>query len=155
MHGPFAIAQNLDLDMPGPLYELFDVEAAVAEGRLRLGGKTGTTNDEKDTWFVGMSPDVITAAWVGYDQPRTLGISSTGGRTALPIWMEYMREAAPKDKDRPFPIWGDIEWAQIEEETGRRVTDGGRRYPFLEDTTPEATGVSAGQVTLEDLATEL
>jgi penicillin-binding protein 1A len=119
--------------------------------RVHLAGKTGTTNDEKDTWFVGMSPNIATAAWVGYDQPKTLGISSTGGRTALPIWMEYMRQAAPKEDDRPFPVWGDIEWAQIEEDTGRRVTSGGARYPFLEDTVPESTGISAGQITLDDI----
>ena len=69
---------------------------------LHVAGKTGTTNDEKDAWFVGFSPSVITAVWVGYDQPRTLGVSSTGGRTALPIWMEYMRVAAPQEDDRPF-----------------------------------------------------
>jgi len=122
---------------------------------LNLAGKTGTTNDEKDTWFVGFNPDVITSAWVGYDQPRTLGISSTGGRTALPIWMDYMKVAIPKDKDKPFVMEGDIEWAWIEDETGRRVSSGGRRYPFLKGTEPESTGISAGQLTLEDLTTEL
>lgn len=121
---------------------------------LHLAGKTGTTNDEKDMWFVGFNPDVITAVWVGYDQPRSLGVSSTGGRTALPIWMDYMRVAVPREEDRPFRMSG-VEFAQIEEETGRRVTSGGRSYPFLPDTVPESTGISAGQVSIDDLSSEL
>ena len=116
-----------------------------------LGGKTGTTNEEKDTWFVGFSPDVITAVWVGYDQPKPLGVSSTGGRTALPIWIDYMRGAAPKEKDRPFKMRGDIEWAQIDEEKGHRVSSGGRAYPFIQGTAPESTGLKAGQVSMDDL----
>lgn len=121
---------------------------------IRMGGKTGTTQDYKDTWFVGYSNDVITAAWVGFDEPRTLGVSSTGGRTALPIFIDVMREAAPKDKDRPMPIWGDVEWAQIDEDKGTRVTSGGRSYPFIQGTAPASTGVAAGQFTVEDF-TEL
>jgi penicillin-binding protein 1A len=120
-----------------------------------LAGKTGTTNDEKDTWFVGFTPEVITAAWVGFDKPRSLGISSTGGRTALPIWIEVMRQAAPLEDDRDFSFHRDLQWAQIDEETGRRVTSGGRRYPFVRGTAPESTGIAAGQLSLQDLGTEL
>lgn len=128
--------------------------AASALG-LNVVGKTGTTNDEKDTWFIGMNPDIATTVWVGYDTPRSLGPSSTGGRTALPIWMDYMAAAIPKAKDRPFPVWGNLDWVGIEESTGRRVDSGGVRYPFLHGTAPESTGLSAGQVSLEDLSTEL
>ena len=120
-----------------------------------LGGKTGTTNDFKDAWFVGFTNDVITATWVGYDQPRSLGVSSTGGRTALPIWIDYMRVAAPKDRDRPFRMRGDIEWAQIDEDSGRRVSSGGRSYPFIGGTVPESSGAKAGQVSIQDASTEL
>ncbi|NCG21637.1 MAG: hypothetical protein GWP91_21695 [Rhodobacterales bacterium] len=124
-------------------------------GLNALAGKTGTTNDEKDAWFIGFTQDVITAVWVGFDQPRSLGMSSTGGRTALPIWIDYMRVAAPKGKDRPFPIRGEVEWAHIDEATGRRVSGGGRAYPFIRETAPESTGYQAGQVSMEDLTTEL
>ena len=120
-----------------------------------LAGKTGTTNDEKDAWFVGFTPNIITAAWVGFDQPKSLGVSSTGGRTALPIWIDYMREAAPKSDDRSFKWDGDLEWAEIDEITGRHVSSGGRKYPFLEGTVPESTGIAAGQLTIDDIATEL
>jgi penicillin-binding protein 1A len=117
---------------------------------LHLAGKTGTSQDEKDTWFVGMNPNVITAVWVGYDQPRSLGASSTGGRTALPIWIDYMKVAAPKSEDRAFPLAGDVEWAQIDERTGSVVTSGGRNYLFLKDTVPTSSGLAAGQVGTDD-----
>ena len=129
--------------------------AQASQLGVQLAGKTGTTNDEKDAWFVGFSNDVITAVWVGYDTPRSLGVSSTGGRTALPIWMEYMKVAAPKENDRPFPMRGNIQWAQVDEATGRVVSSGGRSYPFLDGTVPERTGVAVGEVSASDLATEL
>lgn len=63
-----------------------------------IGGKTGTTNDSHDAWFAGYNPDVVGVVWMGYDQPRSLGSSETGGGAALPIWLDYMRHAL---KDRP------------------------------------------------------
>ncbi|MEZ5497816.1 MAG: penicillin-binding protein 1A [Steroidobacteraceae bacterium] len=66
---------------------------AMALGRNDVAGKTGTTNEAKDTWFNGFTPDVVTSVWVGYDQARPLGAGEEGSRTALPIWIEYMREA--------------------------------------------------------------
>lgn len=62
-------------------------------GRNDLAGKTGTTNDETDAWFNGFQSSVVGIAWVGYDQPKPLGRGEAGGRTALPIWMEFMRTA--------------------------------------------------------------
>lgn len=59
-------------------------------GRRDLAGKTGTTNDFVDGWFCGYQPDLVGVAWVGYDQPKTLGKNQTGGRLALPIWIDYM-----------------------------------------------------------------
>jgi penicillin-binding protein 1A len=59
-------------------------------GRRDLAGKTGTTNDFVDAWFCGYHPELVGVAWVGYDQPRSLGKNQTGGRVALPIWIDYM-----------------------------------------------------------------
>jgi len=59
-------------------------------GRRDLAGKTGTTNDFVDAWFCGYQPSLVGIAWIGFDQPRTLGKNQTGGRVALPIWIEYM-----------------------------------------------------------------
>lgn len=66
---------------------------ALALGRNDLAGKTGTTNDAKDTWFNGFMPQLVTSVWVGFDQERSLGESEEGGKTALPIWVHFMREA--------------------------------------------------------------
>ena len=70
--------------------------AARAQATLKrpdLYGKTGTTNDSVDAWFVGFQPTVVAAAWVGYDTPRNLGSRETGGGLSLPIWISYMSEA--------------------------------------------------------------
>ncbi len=61
--------------------------------RNDVGGKTGTTNDSVDAWFAGYTPSLVGIAWLGYDQPRSLGDRETGGGAALPIWMNYMRTA--------------------------------------------------------------
>jgi len=57
-----------------------------------LGGKTGTTNDFADAWFVGFSPSITTAIWVGFDSKRTLGDKEAGAVVSLPIWMQFMQE---------------------------------------------------------------
>lgn len=62
-------------------------------GRNDLAGKTGTTNESKDTWFAGYQPSLVAVVWMGYDQPRTLGTSETGGGLSLPIWINYMATA--------------------------------------------------------------
>jgi penicillin-binding protein 1A len=73
---------------------------AVAATKLKipLAGKTGTTNDFTDAWFVGFSPSLTAGVWVGYDEKKTLGPKETGARAALPIWMQFMTAAlAGKD----------------------------------------------------------
>jgi len=66
---------------------------ALQLGRNDLAGKTGTTNDHFDAWFAGYNPKQVAVAWVGYDKPRALGGSETGGAAALPIWIKYMATA--------------------------------------------------------------
>ncbi|AEC21392.1 penicillin-binding protein [Pusillimonas sp. T7-7] len=66
--------------------------------RNDIGGKTGTTNDSHDAWFAGFTPKLVGVVWMGYDRPRSLGSSETGGGASLPIWLDYMRVAL---KDQP------------------------------------------------------
>ncbi|NYT84681.1 penicillin-binding protein 1A [Pollutimonas harenae] len=66
--------------------------------RNDIGGKTGTTNDSHDAWFAGFTPKLVGVVWMGYDRPRSLGSSETGGGASLPIWLDYMRAAL---KDQP------------------------------------------------------
>lgn len=65
---------------------------AMVLNRRDIAGKTGTTNDQNDAWFAGYTPKRVTVAWVGFDEVGTLGRAEVGGRAALPIWIEYMRE---------------------------------------------------------------
>ena len=66
---------------------------ALSIGRSDIAGKTGTTNDNKDAWFVGFNPSVVTAVYVGFDKPRSMGRAGYGGMIALPVWVDYMRFA--------------------------------------------------------------
>jgi len=83
--------------------------AARARQVLKRGdiaGKTGTTNESVDAWFAGYTPSVVGIAWLGYDQPRSLGSRETGGGAALPIWLNYMQDAlkgVPEQKRGPAP----------------------------------------------------
>ena len=71
---------------------------AMVLKRNDLAGKTGTTNDIKDTWFMGFNPDIVTGVWMGFDQPDSMGKQESGGSSSLPIWVDYMRLAL---KDKP------------------------------------------------------
>ncbi len=75
---------------------------AKALGRNDLAGKTGTTNDSFDAWFAGYNASLVGVAWVGYDQPRSLGERETGGGVALPIWINYMRTALKGVPEKPL-----------------------------------------------------
>jgi len=77
--------------------------AAASQLNHALGGKTGTTNDYTDAWFVGFSPSVTCGTWVGFDDRRSLGEKETGARAALPIWMDFMRVAIANNPNEQFP----------------------------------------------------
>jgi penicillin-binding protein 1A len=87
--------------------------AAVAQMNHALGGKTGTTSDFTDAWFMGFSPSVTCGVWVGYDSRQSLGEKETGARAALPIWMEIMKTAIAGKDDEQFP--GDTELPPLEQ----------------------------------------
>lgn len=78
-----------------------------------LGGKTGTTSDFTDAWFLGFSPSITCGVWVGYDSRESLGEKETGARAALPIWMDFMRVAIVGSPDEQF--LGDQEGNQMDE----------------------------------------
>jgi len=86
---------------------------AAAELGLPLAGKTGTSSDFRDAWFVGYTPELVTGVWVGYDDHRPLGEKETGGRTALPFWLAFMREASRDSETDDFPVPTGIEWSAV------------------------------------------
>jgi len=126
------------------------LRAVVLEGTGRrvarlgrpIGGKTGTTNDQADAWFMGFSPDIATGVWVGHDEIRFLGAGETGSRAAAPIWLDYMTgalEGAPKRDFRPPQS---IVFARIDRETGLLASSGSRQtlfQAFIAGTEPTET----------------
>ncbi|HEY6303571.1 MAG TPA: PBP1A family penicillin-binding protein [Terriglobales bacterium] len=84
---------------------LHGTAAAAAKMPYPLAGKTGTTNDFTDAWFIGFSPSLTCGVWIGYDEKKTLGEKETGGHAALPIWMQFMTVAlAGKDPGEFQPV---------------------------------------------------
>jgi penicillin-binding protein 1A len=83
-----------------------------------IAGKTGTTNDRRDAWFCGFNPDLVGAAWVGFDQERSLGAREEGGRTALPIWMYFMADALKGVPERRLPTPSGLVSMRISSDTG-------------------------------------
>ena len=91
---------------------------ALVLNRKDLAGKTGTTNDQRDAWFAGFNSDVVTIAWVGFDNPRPLGERETGARAALPMWIDYMRAALVDTKEKPLIQPPGIVTVRIDTRTG-------------------------------------
>jgi penicillin-binding protein 1A len=91
---------------------------AMALGRTDLAGKTGTTNEAKDTWFNGFTRNLVCTVWVGFDYDRPLGESEEGAKTALPIWMHFMREALRGVPERRRAMPDGLIQLKISPETG-------------------------------------
>lgn len=89
-----------------------------------LAGKTGTTNDQKDAWFAGYNGDFVTVAWVGFDQPSTLGRREYGGTAALPIWMDFMAGALKDKPEHSQPMPEGLTNVRIDPATGRAARPG-------------------------------
>ncbi|MBW7473053.1 penicillin-binding protein 1A [Marinobacter sp. F4218] len=97
---------------------------ALALGRTDIAGKTGTTNEQKDTWFAGFNHEVATTTWVGFDQPAPLGRREFGASTALPIWIDYMEVALKGTPPATMPRPNGIVNIRINPETGKRARPG-------------------------------
>jgi len=97
---------------------------ALTLGRSDLAGKTGTTNEQRDTWFSGFNHDIATTTWVGFDQPAPLGRREFGASTALPIWIDYMEVALEGTPASHMPRPNGIVNVRIDPETGKRAYPG-------------------------------
>jgi penicillin-binding protein 1A len=108
-------------------------------GRSDLAGKTGTTNDQRDGWFAGFSPDLAAVAWIGFDQPKSLGPGETGANSALPIWMDFMGRALARTPQKGFRVPQGIAAVKIDSVTGHPVpeeADGIIEYFYQENLPP-------------------
>ena len=83
-----------------------------------LAGKTGTTNEIKDAWFIGFSPDLVVGVYVGYDKPKNLGYKQTGSAVAVPIFRDFMKKAKINQNKIPFRIPSGISFVKIDTKTG-------------------------------------
>ncbi len=116
---------------------------AKAVGRI-VAGKTGTTNEYKDAWFMGFSPDIVTGVWVGYDDFKDIGSGETGSRAAIPIWNAFMQEAVKRyPMDTDFPAPNGVSFAYIDPETGKLTDEknpNARSEAFIDGTQPKVRG---------------
>jgi penicillin-binding protein 1A len=97
-----------------------------------IAGKTGTTNDAKDLWFVGFSPDLVVGLYVGYDKPRSLGRAAQAGHTAVPIARDFMKLALADKPAVPFKIPADIRLVWVDAKSGLRAAPGQTTGTILE-----------------------
>ncbi len=122
-----------------------------------LAGKTGTTNDNKDAWFIGFSPDMVIGVYVGYDEPKNLGYKETGSSVAVPIFKKFIEKSDINKNKIPFRIPSGISFVNIDTQTGLQTdSNNGILEPFILGTEPFNKGVkvldSLGSVQGETLS---
>ena len=124
----------------------------AAELQRPVAGKTGTTNDTHDAWFIGFTPDLVAGVWVGFDSERSLGSNETGGHAAAPVWTTFMKEALAGQPVVDFPVPDGVGYAQVDPASGLRAVAGGdsRLEVFVSGTEPtqytRAPGPEEGQI---------
>jgi penicillin-binding protein 1A len=147
---------------PQRAYQMVSIlEGAVKRGtgvRLRnigfpVAGKTGTTNDAKDAWFIGFTPDLVFGAYVGFDRPKSLGRKATGSSIALPIIQQFLQDAneAGYIDPLPFRVPSGVSMIQVNAKTGRRAYPGDSNViweAFMSGETPDQQQTIYGGETL-------
>ncbi len=97
---------------------------SVAELGRHIAGKTGTTNDEKDAWFIGYTPNLVVGLYLGYDKPRSLGRGTTGGGLSAPVFKDFMRAALEGTPNVDFKVPDGMNLVSIDRKTGMQATPG-------------------------------
>lgn len=155
---------------PRTTYQMVSIlEGVVQRGTAKkltelnrpLAGKTGTTNDSKDAWFIGFTPDMVVGVYIGFDGPKSLGKKETGASAALPVFKEFIEKAMDGVPPTPFRVPSGVRLIQVNAETGRRTspsdpsaiwepfvtgTEPGSQPPAphdVADTSPDESGVTA------------
>lgn len=98
--------------------------------RNDLAGKTGTSNDQRDAWFAGFNPDLVAVSWVGFDNDEPLGAGEEGGRTALPVWIHFMRDALAGAPERRYPQPDGLVTVRVSSKTGELAGANDRDFVF-------------------------
>jgi penicillin-binding protein 1A len=122
----------------------------LADLRKPIAGKTGTTNEEKDVWFVGFTADLAVGVYMGYDKPRPLGRNATGGHLSAPIAKDFFKAALADRPAMPFRVPPGIKLIRVDVKTGQRAAPGTERViqeAFKPGTAPpENNAVAMGGV---------
>ncbi len=137
--------------------KLGTAKGALVLNRGDIAGKTGTTNDQQDAWFSGFNPDVVATAWVGFDEPQTLGNNEFGGRAALPMWIDYMEEALKGLPEPAIETPPGLVTVRIDPESGLLVGAGfpGAQFEiFRADTVPKSLDEEPAVIDLDSGETE-
>tara|TARA_B100000686_G_scaffold312191_1_gene356506 strand:- start:721 stop:1596 length:876 start_codon:yes stop_codon:yes gene_type:complete len=95
--------------------------------KLDIAGKTGTTNKNTDTWFVGFSSNLVVGVYVGYDEPKSLGRFETGSKTAMPVFKHFIKKALKKEDARPFKVAKNIKMMVVDAKTGKKANFGSKK----------------------------
>ncbi|MFW5937085.1 MAG: penicillin-binding protein, partial [Desulfosalsimonas sp.] len=118
-----------------------------------VAGKTGTTNNLNDAWFMGYTPGFVTGVWVGYDNEQSLGSKETGSQAASPIWLSYMRQILKDRRERTFSVPEDVVFAKIDAKTGLLPIESSEKVIyecFKEGTVPTKHTQAPDEVTETD-----
>jgi penicillin-binding protein 1A len=109
---------------------------AQSLNRKDIAGKTGTTNEFVDAWFAGYTPGLVGVAWIGFDQPKSLGNGETGGQAALPIWIAYMQRVLKGVPEKPADVPEGVVSLRINAESGLRDDAGALSEWFFAEYVP-------------------
>jgi penicillin-binding protein 1A len=157
---PLLVDQREEVVPAARAYQMVNLLQGVVErgtgARARalgkpVAGKTGTSNDSRDAWFIGFTPDLVVGVYIGYDQPRSLGAREQGASAALPVFLEMMTEALADQPATPFRVPSGVRLVRVDAETGLLAGPGSGTVileAFLPGTEPKA--VSRGRTARVD-----
>jgi penicillin-binding protein 1A len=132
---------------------------SARELKLIVAGKTGTSNDARDAWFIGMTPTVVVGVWVGFDAPRPLGTGETGGKAAVPVFVGTVKAMGRRVRSKPFDRPAGVVEARIDKRTGLLAAPGAPDEQsmvevFVDGTAPTETATAIGEVDPTNFVTE-
>jgi penicillin-binding protein 1A len=139
------------------------VEEGTATGarelKIVVAGKTGTSHDARDAWFIGMTPSLVVGIWIGFDAPRPLGSGETGGKAAVPVFVELVKAMGRRVRSKPFPRPVGVVEARIDKRTGLLAAPGAPDAQsmvevFVDGTEPTETATAQGEVDPTTFVTE-
>ncbi|MBN8531421.1 MAG: penicillin-binding protein, partial [Alphaproteobacteria bacterium] len=151
-----AVAYQMTSILEGAVQRGTGTRAKVLE--RPIAGKTGTTNDSNDTWFIGFSPNLVCGVYVGFDKPKTLGPKETGASVALPAFVSFMKDALKDTPPVPFRVPPEVQLVKVDYESGQAtsgqpdgkhiIMEAFRATNFDTAATGEATGGEEGAAPL-------